>query len=442
MALHTLVCIEPEFIRIITARSRGKGMRVERSLTLPQDEFDAFLACDRSSAYQIVVNPADALYETITIPPVKPALINTLVLSEIRRLYTELPPFSLAFQPIDEVFTDGKTMRRIACCMVPEQYLESVLEPFVRFNKPVCRIVSLPFILARMVCDNDHEGAATMLCAHDGKLLKTIFLLEKGGVTLVRHVPSEAYGWDNFDLQNISMTMDYCFQSLRVQPSKCLALNCGEAEAPLTAFDSPLIRDYPDLSREYLPLLAVMSITTGAAEDLRPAAYRAEYGQQTLLNKGILLFSVASAISATILAATFFIVISLRSDIDNIRRQERTLQVTLDAYQKARQELEGIEPLITTANAVRAEPSLPALLAMFPGPPSSPMRLTSLKTVKEKGIVTLTLSGIIPEPTYAAMQSHFEALCASLEKMRGIRIVSKQLNATARTFSLEATQGP
>jgi hypothetical protein len=44
----------------MTARLRGKLSAVERTLTLPEDEFEEFLAHDRSSAYQIVINTPDA----------------------------------------------------------------------------------------------------------------------------------------------------------------------------------------------------------------------------------------------------------------------------------------------------------------------------------------------------------------------------------------------
>ena len=426
----------------MSARLRGKLSAVERTLTLPEDEFEEFLAHDRSSAYQIVINTPDALYEAISIPPVKSKLVGTLAHSEVRRLYTSLPPFTLAFRPIEDTFQDGKTMKRIACCMVPDEFLESVLTPFMRHNKPVTRIISLPVILAHLVCSGTDNGQETLLCSHDGGLRKTIFLQEKGCVTLVRHVPSDAPGWDQHDLQHVSMTMDYCFQSLRVRPAQCLALNGGEAEAPLKSFDAPLVQAFPALRQEYLPLLAALNIPTCDTEDLRPAAYRAEHGQQTLLNRGMLAFSAGLALSATFLAATLFSVIALRSDMEDIRRHEQTLQTTLAAHQQAQQKLSEIEPLIAMTAALRNEPSLPTLLAALPGPPPSPLQLTSLKAEKSKEAINLILSGTISEQSYAAMQSHFEALCVRLLKLNGMRIVSKQLNTTARTFTLEAAQTP
>jgi hypothetical protein len=426
----------------MSARLRGKLSTVERTLTLPEDEFEEFLAHDRSSAYQIVINTPDALYEAINLPPVKPKLIGALVQSEVRRLYTSLPPFSLAFRPIEDVFQDGKTMKRIACCMVSDEFLESVLTPFMRHNKPVSRIISLPAILAHLVCSGTDNGGETILCSHDGGLRKTIFLQEKGCVTLVRHVPSDAPGWDQHDLQHVSMTMDYCFQSLRVRPSQCLALNGGEAEAPLKAFDSPLVQAFSALRQEYLPLLAALNISTSDTEDLRPAAYRAEHRQQTLLNRGMLAFSAGAALSATFLAATLFSVISLGSDIEDVRRHEQTLQTTLTAHQQARQNLGEIEPLIAMTAALRAEPSLPALLAALPGPPPSPLQLTAMKAEKSKEAINLILSGTVSEQSYAAMQNHFETLCTRLQKINGMRIISKQLNTTARTFILETAQTP
>ena len=442
MALHTLVSMESEFVRVITARSRGGNFAVERALTLSREELEDFLAHDRSSAYQIVVNPVDAICETITIPPVKPKLVDALVKSEVDRLYSTLPPFSLTYRAMDETFQDGKTMKRIACCMVPVAALETALRPFVRFNKPVSRVIALPAIFAHLIAQNSPDSEETALCAHDGASVKTIFLLEKGSVTLVRHVPSEAPGWGRIDLQNFSMTMDYCFQSLRVRPTRFLAMNGEGTAPPLTPCETPLHQRHPDLCQDYLPLLAAMEIRTDPEEDLRPAPYGEELGRQLLLGKGMLVFSAASALVALFLIATIFGVISLNSDLATARSQEQHLHATLETNRSARRDLTEIEPLLTLAATMRAEPSLPALLAGITGPPAPPIRLTSLKAVKEKGSLTLSLGGSIAEGAYAGMQADFETLCARTAKASGLPVVTKQLDANARTFTLEAARKP
>ncbi|MDK9716469.1 MAG: hypothetical protein OEL57_01005 [Trichlorobacter sp.] len=96
MSLLAVVSYDADAIRIVTAQKTRDSLICKQALTLADDELEGFLSQDQSKAYLLTVNPPDALYETISIPPVDDKLIARIVDAELKRMHPELPPFSIA----------------------------------------------------------------------------------------------------------------------------------------------------------------------------------------------------------------------------------------------------------------------------------------------------------------------------------------------------------
>ena len=98
MSRITAVSFDVDEIRIVTGLRTRRGFSVERTLTLAIHELDAFLASDHSHEYLVAVNPNEAIYKTITIPPVDAKLEAALIRAETSRLHPELLPFSCGWR--------------------------------------------------------------------------------------------------------------------------------------------------------------------------------------------------------------------------------------------------------------------------------------------------------------------------------------------------------
>lgn len=436
MPHRTFVSFEPDLIRVLTVKSRGN--RVEHALTLSNEEFEQFLQNDHSSDYHIIINSPDAVYDTINIPPVKSNLIRTQVQNETKRLFTNQAEFTTSFRSVDEIFQDNKTIQRIACCMVPDAFLFSILEPFIRHNKSVSRIVSAPLILSELVSATYDTTEDIFLCAYDGGHLKTIFLLENGCVTLVRHLPSEGQGWDSHDLLNVSMTQDFCFQSLRVRPAHTVAINSTDQQTTMTPLETGLCQTYPDLIQEYLPLLAAMTLPSPATDDLRPNDYLQAFNQQRLLRNIIRGFASGCAVIVLILLCNLYSVISLNSEIDYARKQEQSLPAVLETYQGIQQQFSTIEPLIKLIVKTQSEPSIPQILSLLPPAQNGTTNISSVKISNNNESATINISGYLTENNYETMQQQFEILINKIAKTKGVSITSRQLNPKDQTFYIQA----
>lgn len=440
MSNHTAISFDADAIRVLKAQGKGQSLVVDHASALRQDELDGFLATDRSREYVLLVNTPDAIYETIQIPPVKPALVAPLVAAELQRLFPTLPPFVVAYRAIEDVVRDGKPVRRVACCLIPEEFLAMVLEPFLRHNRPIARIVTLPSSLAHLVAHSPHASLNTLLCAYDGGVRKSLFLLEKGCVTLVRQVPSEGSGWDEIDRQNVSMTLDYCFQTLRVRPEKNLALNGTEPSPPLAVFTPPEFQVAPEVIQSHLALIAALAFPPATTEDLRPAPYLVARQEQDILRGGGLLFGGASLVVALLLAVCFFSIDQIKQGLAPLRVNAQELQSTLESYRSVQQEREAVASRMESLAAVQAAPSLAGLMAAFTYPPTDRLYLTSLNATRAGEGIKVALVGKVHEETHAAAQARFETLSAQIEGFPGVAVTAKQLLPTEQSFSLEAVR--
>lgn len=444
MPLHSIVRFDSETVKILTYKQRGSS--VERTTTIPNSDFEAFLAEDPSDDYQVLLDTPDVQYEIITIPPANPKLISRITEIEFRRLHPEYPPFTAFYQTIDEVTQDGKTFKRIACCMVPDDYLASVLEPFIRYNKHVTLITPLPTALAHLLAVTPDTLQQTLLSVYDSGEQKCIFLLEKGCVTMVRHVPSAGAGYSELDLQNITMTLDYCFQALRVRPSRTVALNGGEEvqlSPPLTPFTPTGIAPLShELQEEYLPHLAVMAFMGRSKEDLRPKSYMTALRHQNLLRKGAWSFLAGSLVVALLAFNALFSILSLKSELDTARQRERTIPELLASYHAVQQERSKAEPLVTAMNAQLSTPTLPELLVTLPDFPVGTARISSLMTKKSGDAISLNLSGTLSEKTFASLQSRFEDMLVRLAQLKGLKAATQQLDQKTQVFTIEMKNKP
>lgn len=441
MSLHSIVRFDSETVQILTFKH--KGAAVQSKITVPTSDFGAFLAADRSSDYQIIVDATEAQYDIITIPPVELKLVSRIAQIEFRRLYPEYPPFTASFRPIDEVTQDGKTLRRVACCMVSNEYLDYILEPFIRHNKSVSLISTLPTALAQLADTTPETLNRPHLYAYDGNHQKCIFLLEKGCVTMVRFVPSAGAGWSEADILNVNMTLDYCFQTLRVKPAKTIALNGGPLQPPLTPLPPECNVPAPgDLQQEYLPHLAVMASTGMGSGDLRPQTYITDLKHQNLLRRAVRGFSIGCLAASLLGIYSLFSILSLQGEIETLRQREHAVPSLLSSYNALQQERSLVEPNITTMNRLQSGQTLPELLAILPEFARETVHINSLMTSKTGETITLRLSGTITEKTFAAAQSRFEEILARLAELNGFTISSQQFEQLTKIFTVEIKSTP
>ncbi len=446
----TAVSFDADGVRVVTGRRTGTGFTVERTLSLTADELDPFLALDRADGYLVAANPVDALFETITIPPVGPKLEAPLIRAETARLHPELLPFSCGWHVLGDTPLEGRTVRRIACCLVPHRSLEPLLEPFIRHRKRIRQLVAAPVALATLVKTVEATDEP-LLCVHDSGSSKLLFLLEGGAVTFSRAISSSERGWDAFDRQNVAMTLDYCFQSLRVRPNRVLVLNPSQPlddSAPPPRLEPlslpPQFQGgkHATLMTDYQAPFLLAAWPMPATADLLPERYRTAQLQQLFLQRSC---RIAAAFSALLLLLVLLEAVSLQRterEIDTLRLREKNLSAIVQAHQQALAQRDRVQPLISAVSTLVTGPDIPATLVALNGLSAPPARLQSLTVRHGQGGITLHLAGSVAAPGFAAAEEQFEAVSAALRRCRGVTPTASHLDPKSQTFTIEATATP
>lgn len=446
----TAVSFEADGVQVATVQLRRNSLTVERVLTLLPEEFEAFLAHDTADNYLVAVNPADAIFETIQIPPVDKKLEPPLVRSEAARLHPELGPFSCSYLVLGDFPVDGRVLRKIACCLITHETLFPTLEPFIRYNRTVRQMVASPHILAALVREQLSDASDPVLVAHDDGHSKTLFLLDDGAVKFSRTIGSNGYGWDPLDRQNIAMTLDYCFQSLRIRATRVLVLNTLHEDDPdqppprLERFDIPsLLREIqPEAVQTAMVPLTLALYRFSPQNDLLPAAYCNERLKQRLFRTGSIMFCVIALCMLILTMVQLFSIAATSKTIAQLRSQENGLAETVRSYRQALAERDRLQPLATTWNSLLAAPDIPRTLATLNQLTPTGIRLNTLTLKRENDTMQLQLGGTVQADGYARTQERFETYRAALTGIAGLQTTRSQLDPKGQQFTLEAVYKP
>lgn len=443
MSQLAAVSFDADAIRVVKAGLTRGSLTFERSLTFTDEEFEEFLRLDNSSGYLVSANPPDAIYETITIPPVEPKLTGRIVQTELKRLHPELGPFIAAHRVIGDIVQDGRTIRRIACCIVQQDLVSSLLEPFIRNGRPVRQIGASPWLLAQHVAQNGAELPQTLLCAYDEGERKTLLVQEQGAVLFTRQIPSEGRGWGTLDRQNVTMTLDYCFQSLRIRPGGAVAVNSEDPPPPFFPFDPGIPPGISaEVFMEHPSQIASLLYQLSAAEDLRPEQYQKALKEQDLISTAARFFAAAAIIAVIALAFQSYAIMTLTRTLNAKRPPAAGLQETMAAYRSAMEKRGAVEQQITLLNNKHAEPSLPGLLAALHLHQLPDVSIQGLALKRDKEGILLTANGTIEAVSLSGAQERFELLIRQLDKTHGLKTGSSKLEPAGKKFTVEARYTP
>ncbi len=446
----TAVSFETDGIQVVTVLSTRSGMTIERVLTLQPSEFEAFLSIDTVQKYLVAINPADAIFETIQIPPTDKKLEETLIRVEAGRLHPELGSFACAYQILGDTPSEGRVIRKVACCLISDQTITPILEPFIRYNKTVTQMVATPHILSALVLDELGTTTEPVLCAHDDGQRKTLFLLDSGAVSFSRSISSNGYGWDPLDRQNVSMTLDYCFQALRKRPSRILVLNPTQEEdanQPSPRLEhlktpAPLQEVPAETLHTALVPLTLAAYLFPAQNDLLPFSYRADRFKQQIFTRTSTLFFGLALLLALMIMFSLISINATEERINSLKMQETGLNELVQAHQALLVEKNSLQPILTSLNENLAATDIPHTLVALNNLKVDTVRLSALALKREKDSVSINFTGTVNSSSYAATQEHFEAYLSSLQSIRGMQNTRKSLEPKGQTFTIEAVYKP
>lgn len=442
------ISFENGSIRCVCADVRGEAITIVKSTLLPDDQLESYLATEKTSSFIVIQNFKELHQDTLYLPTLEADQLPLVISGEIRRNHPEIQDYSFFFRVIGDSYQDGRMYKKTAVFIFTNEDLTAVVNRFIACKKTVSALYSSTAALAQLLSTSPDCTDDTILGIADLGSEKIMFALENRNLSFVREFQSVAGGFAPEDMQSINMTIDYCFQSLRLRPTKAVLLNSPEdlTQSPVKMFvplapftPAVTIAGSPEAITENAIALGAFACLAAGEVNILPDAYATYFSRRSFFRRGIATMILLSIVMLLVNAYEVFEIVELKSEATSLRHELALQGQALSTFEQLQGKLATQEPLIsfiTTAHTtVDTQRTLIALNRMqVPGVQLHSITLTG----EEDGALLIALTGHIDGTTLATVQQRFEAAIAACTGISGMEIVSRSLGGKDQAFAIEA----
>ncbi len=433
--------------RIVSSDYRKGSLRIFSASTVPEHEFDQFLVTCPDTNFIVTANVKELYQDIIYLPPAKDSFFDILIDKEIKKLHPNLSDYSFFYQIIGDSLVDGKTLKWIVCFVYANNQIEDIIGRFTKHGKRIKFLYNSAFALSQFVINCPETTKDAILCLGNAEGEKIISLITHKKLFFIRTIQSYSREIDEIDEMNINMTIDHCFQTLRMKPTGLiipgnsdLLSETSEISLPIKNGIPPILQNVPtDILENYItPLSALLCLNAPTKGNLLPISYRTQSLSMDLFKNGAYILSFLCICIVIAAAIKGYSIIGLHNEISKHRKQANGYEQILAEYNQASTEFTNASVMLTFNNdAVAQSQQQVALKAL--GCLSIPGVQTSHVILKQKDQITLAVEirGELAGTTYTALQSRFEEVLAGITATEKFEITASKLDPTTKLFTLE-----
>ncbi len=445
MKKQIAVSIENESVKLVYAQTGRGGMFVEKTLTFTNDEFDRFLASTRDDEFIAVQNFQNIYQDVISLPPAGDKYLRQLVELEIRKRVPDLKDFAFFYEELREVQREGKRSKDVFFFAVEKADVEEVLERFTRHGKVVTHVYPNVLTLSRFIRVEDGEPGEPILGVLDVGTNKAIFLVRENRLHFVRVAQSNGRGIDQIDVENINMTVSYCRQTLRMNPSRVVLLGmAGDMELPVSPIipvapvkSPPGLLAFNEITNEYVaPLSAIACAREVASSSLLPGEFRDLVVQRKVMSYAILVLALLSLLGLGYLGFQSMEVVRSKAVIAGLRKDIGTRQSVIGEFEKALAGVRKFVPSVELANSMSSNTDLQKTLASMQVLAADGVDISSVGLKNEKDFVLIEVQGVIQARNYEDLQTRYENFLAAIKKTGKMEVETQKLDLKERGFAI------
>ncbi|MBI4837750.1 MAG: hypothetical protein HY806_01065 [Nitrospirae bacterium] len=435
MGQAVAVSFEEENIKIVHASFKGKNFLISPTETIPEDQFDAYLKKERSKEFIVTYDFKETYHNVITIPVVKTKYLEKIVESEIRKT-TELKDFSFIYTLIGERVVENKKIMEVSYFAARNDEIKNSVKRFYD-NGKIVRALYPAVYSAVPIFESRDEAVLGVL---DTKTEKTAFLIKKGVIYFIRKFKSLSEDLTDLDLQDINMTINYCFQNFRINPG--LVLLAGNLSmlynvsasplAPAASFRKP---DYMQCTKETFNdfILPIYSFSASKASNILSSEFKNLY---TLRN--YMLYAIKAFIVLTVLCLGFLLykadsVLDKRDFLLSAEKGNTDIEKILSEYTVKEAELKRYSPVLNLIN--KASPEIEPLLIALSEMDLKTSKIDVIEANAADNSFSILITGTLGADTYASTQAAFQDLLISIGRIKNISITEKTADLDKKTFS-------
>lgn len=440
MSSSVVVSFEDDVVRVLYGSLKGKVVAVKDSLTLKLDEVDDFLSREKAKEF-IVVNSFKNYYQdTILIPFTKEKFNRKLIDADLRKK-SPFKDFSYIYTVAGEKFVDKIRKREVFVFAVNRDEIADIVNRFAGKGKVIKAIYHDLFAIASRI----DSGDAPVLCVSENSLNKNIFLVKNNKVLFIRSVQSIEKGISDFDIQNINMTVNYCRQTFKIDPSMIMLAGslCNDyspatgTAVPVGCFNQRIYQTKQFFEINLLSPLTAFFTMKGDI-NLMPRKLKLIYRTKLFLKYStlsMLLLSLLGIFYGVYLAAHAS---ALKSSIISKKSSPADLNGLLALYDVKKNELTSYEAFIRSIEGALAVPDIDRFFSMLSNLKVDNVRMDTLAVKASGDMLNVIMTGTVRAEGFAEMQKTYQDFIAAIiPAIKGTTIKTHGLDLKNRGFKVE-----
>lgn len=449
MARQIAVSFENEIVRVAYVSLRRGKLVIKKTIVFNDDEFDDFLKRENARRFTLVCDFKSFYQDTLFLPPVKERHFRNIVETEIRKRFPELKDFSFFYEVLGERTYEGKKGNETFVFAVSNNDLSSIIGRFSKYGKEIKGIYPSAFTMSRLV--NVFYGITddAALCVTGSKTSKTLFVVRDGKLYFIRAAQSLESSIHDSDVQTINMTINYCRQTLRLNPSRVILVGdaCCKYETtmelilPAICMDisHKVIAPRQTVMEFIIPISAVLPVKGMARGDLLPENYRNIYRQKAILTYYTAFFIFFSVIGLFYFKMKYSEIMDTKRKIVQLISEIKDMEPIRMNYEQKKSEIYRLAPLIDLVNNMNSSPDMQKALmelSALKGAETRDINITSMDVSPETNTLRIRIKGTIAAKNFTHMQQTYQYFINTI-KTRGMDVLSDKLDFRDYSFQIE-----
>lgn len=451
MAKKIVVIFEEDTFQVVYGKISGKNLVIEKTLSFKKEEFDGFLQKERNREFAVVYNFKTFYSEIVHLPPVKSVKVKyfkKILESEIKKKFHELKDFSFIHTVLGERIFQGKKKIEVFIFAVNNEEIETVTNRFAKYGKRITHFIPGEFSFAQAVEFSEEP----VLCVTKSGINKTMFLLKDGKIIFVRVARGIDSGIHDFDVQNINMTINYCRQTLKINPALLILLGKAGFEydaqtapiAPLICLDyrTPVLGSKKTII-EFMSGIAFLSAERQSRAFLKeknilPLKYKIFYTIKKALSSSAVLFFVLLICGIGYVAFQILNMEEIKRKIENERASMENIESVISVYREKKSRLQKFLPVLNTTNRLNSRTSSQKLMIELSNLNINNIEINNILITPEEESIKLNLEGVVDAASFNETQISYQNFIDSLKKIEGMEVSSYEMNIKKKAINVEA----
>ncbi len=440
MGRAVAVSFEGKAVKVVYATVHGRETSVTDAFTLEESQFDGFLGREKTREFVVVKSFREHYQETFQVPSTKKKYLARIIETEIGKR-CGFKEYSFIYSVSGEKPAENRKVVEVSAFAVKNEELYGLIERFAAKGKTVKAVFPDAYSLNSMV----EMTKRPVLCVTESAEGKDFFLVKDGQVAFIREVRRLEEGAGDFEMQNIEMTLNYCRQTLRTNPSSVLLTGrlsddfraSSGSSVPMACLAPP--RGLRADKKTFLDYSIAVSALYGKSDiDISPGEYRTSKLLTRLLRYSTAAFLALTALGGAYTWTLLNSALEIRSEHARLSERLPDLEAVISSYEKEREKAREYRPLLTMQPSVRGYPPVRGLLEDLTRVKTKDVRIETISVSTGDGALRLSIAGTTERESLAGAEGDYERFIGSLGSRPRMKITNEAFGLKERRFLVEA----